>query len=160
MHRDLKAENIFLSKNFTAKICDFGLARRVPEDASLLTAETGTYRWMAPEIIAHKSYGTEVDVFSFGVMCWEIVTGGRLPYETLNPLQAAVAVVHQGLRPEIPETCSQILCCLMRECWETLPARRPHFSEIVVRLQEQELPKKTSKKSFLSRFRKEKQTIK
>lgn len=77
-----------------------------------MTAETGTYRWMAPEVIEHRPY-EKADVFSFGVVLWELVTG-RVPYAELNPVQAAVAVVQQGLRPAIPDSCHPRLANIMK----------------------------------------------
>ncbi|XP_022013208.1 serine/threonine-protein kinase STY17 [Helianthus annuus] len=67
-----------------------------------MTAETGTYRWMAPEVIEHKPYDHIADVFSFAIVLWELLTG-EVPYSYLTPLQAAVGVVQQGLRPTIPK---------------------------------------------------------
>ena len=79
------------------KIADFGVARVLTENGNM-TAETGTYRWMAPEVIEHRPYNIKADVFSFGIVVWELLTG-QVPYLGLTPLQAAVAVVQKGLRP-------------------------------------------------------------
>ncbi|GFY94540.1 ACT-like protein tyrosine kinase family protein [Actinidia rufa] len=75
------------------KVADFGVAR-VKAQTGVMTAETGTYRWMAPEVIEHKPYDHKADVFSFGIVLWELLTG-KLPYEYLTPLQAAVGVVQK-----------------------------------------------------------------
>jgi serine/threonine protein kinase len=75
------------------KVADFGVAR-VQAQSGVMTAETGTYRWMAPEVIEHKPYDRKADVFSFAIVLWELLTG-KIPYENLTPLQAAVGVVQK-----------------------------------------------------------------
>ncbi|MFS7925350.1 putative dual-specificity kinase TKL-Pl-4 family [Helianthus anomalus] len=75
------------------KVADFGVAR-VKAQTGVMTAETGTYRWMAHEVIEHKPYDHKADVFSFGVMLWELLSG-KLAYEYLTPILAAVGVVQK-----------------------------------------------------------------
>ncbi|PAL61235.1 hypothetical protein CEJ83_21250, partial [Acinetobacter baumannii] len=85
-----------------------------------MTAETGTYRWMAPEVIEHKPYDYKADVFSFGIALWELLTG-ELPYAGLTPLQAAVGVVQKSLRPTIPKHAYPRLAELLERCWQHDP---------------------------------------
>jgi len=98
-----------------------------------MTAETGTYRWMAPEVINHQPYDQKADVFSFAIVLWELLTA-KLPYDSMTPLQAALGV-RQGLRPPIPQNTHPTVENLLKRCWEADPTMRPSFSEIRIMLE-------------------------
>ncbi|XP_008466447.2 serine/threonine-protein kinase STY46-like isoform X2 [Cucumis melo] len=138
IHRDLKAANLLMDEYGVVKVADFGVAR-VLAQSGVMTAETGTYRWMAPEVIEHKPYDHKADVYSFGIVLWELLTG-QLPYNNLTPLQAAIGVVQKGLRPKIPRHAHPMIVDLLEKCWLQDPSLRPEFSEIT-RLLKQTPPK-------------------
>ncbi|XP_047049812.1 serine/threonine-protein kinase STY46-like [Lolium rigidum] len=132
-HRDLKTPNILLGYNQVVKITGFGEAKLGNQDGQM-TAEIGTYRWMAPEIINHKPYDHKADVFSFAIVLWELMTS-KVPYDDMMPLQAALAV-RKGFRLEIPPSVHPGLSGLVELCWDEDPDARPVFAEIIGRLEE------------------------
>jgi len=134
IHRDLASRNILLTQNFQAKVSDFGMSRANNEDNYNKTnTEVGPLKWMPPESILRRMYSTKSDVFSFGVVIWEILTR-QVPYQGLNAVEAAIQVATQGLRLPIPEDSPPLLAELMRMCWRENADERPTFNEICEKL--------------------------
>lgn len=160
IHRDLKSQNLLLNRRITEgakesqkphiKVADFGLSRNLASNegnsgASLgiMTSETGTYRWMAPEMMRHEPYNHKVDVYSFGIALWELWSR-EIPFSDMSPIQAAFAVADKGARPirispearrrYIPRSWTK----LIENCWASDPRLRPEFWQVVEILNEME----------------------
>lgn len=88
---------------------------------------------LAPEVLREDSYSEKADVFSFGVIMWELVTLKK-PYEELHPMRVMYMVAHQGVTLQIPDDCPPAIAELIRQCWEE-PAERPSFKELLKRLE-------------------------
>nr|CCA16589.1 protein kinase putative [Albugo laibachii Nc14] len=134
LHRDLKSPNLLVDSDYTIKISDFGLAR-VKAHVQTMTGNCGTVQWMAPEVLGNLKYTEKADVFSFGIVVWEVMTG-ECPYEGLSQVQAALGVLSRNLRPGIPKNCPPFFQRLMRSCWDRQADLRPSFSQIIVALSE------------------------
>jgi serine/threonine protein kinase len=156
IHRDLKSQNVLLDRPVengcpTLKIADFGLSRDfhggsgVADDsvAAVMTSETGTYRYMSPNIIRHEPYNTKADVYSFAVTVWEMFSC-EIPFSGMTPIQAAFAVADKGLRPSAVSEHARAnpvppaWQCLIEHCWHDDPHLRPRFVDIIKVLDEME----------------------
>jgi len=130
LHRDLKSLNVLFDNEGRAKICDFGFSRHMA-DNDMMTQNVGTPHWMAPELlISTGNYSYKVDVYSYGIVLWEIVSGNA-PFKGLDPTQIVAQVLTYNLRPSIPESVNLPLKSLITRCWDRIPDRRPSFDEIV-----------------------------
>ncbi|KAH0450954.1 hypothetical protein IEQ34_021646 [Dendrobium chrysotoxum] len=133
LHRDLKSENILLGQDLSVMVADFGISCQESQCGSG-KGFTSTYRWMAPEMIKEKHHTRKVDVYSFGIVLWELMTA-LIPFHDMNPEQAAFAVAEKNIRPPLPPCCPMALKHLIKQCWDTNPYKRPHFEEIVTTLE-------------------------
>ncbi|KAG5837222.1 hypothetical protein ANANG_G00237030 [Anguilla anguilla] len=139
IHRDLKSSNILILEQAdredvcwrTLKITDFGLAREWHRTTKMSAA--GTYAWMAPEVIKLSLFSKSSDVWSFGVLLWELLTG-EVPYREIDALAVAYGVAMSKLTLPIPSTCPEPFARLLEECWCPNPHGRPTFDSILKRL--------------------------
>uniref|UniRef100_A0AAV1UUN1 Protein kinase domain-containing protein n=1 Tax=Peronospora matthiolae TaxID=2874970 RepID=A0AAV1UUN1_9STRA len=129
LHRDMKSPNLLVERNFSIKISDFGLSR-VKAQIQTMTGNCGTVQWMAPEVLGNCKYTEKADVFSFGIVVWEIFTG-QCPYDGMTQIQVALGVLNHDLRPVIPRSCPRFFARLIQSCWAREPSLRPSFSDIM-----------------------------
>ncbi|VUZ42568.1 unnamed protein product [Hymenolepis diminuta] len=133
VHRDLAARNIFLDKNNDIKIGDFGLSRPFESQYS---SGLIAVRWTAPEVLANENeFENRADVWSFGVVVWEIYSFGSLPYSDV-PGHRLSALLQEGKRLDRPVNTPDKMATLMERCWQLKPEERLSFSDIVKDLTE------------------------
>ena len=128
IHRDLKTENILLEKNKLPVICDLGTSR-VINGQQPFTGQLGTPNYMAPEFIKNESYDKSIDVYSFGMILWEMLTK-EIPFAGKDPAQILYLMMSKK-QLEIPKNTPKNLANLIRSCWDTDPSQRPPFTTIV-----------------------------
>ncbi|XP_072252076.1 vascular endothelial growth factor receptor 3 [Leuresthes tenuis] len=133
IHRDLAARNILLSENNIVKICDFGLARDIYKDPDYVRKGNARLplKWMAPESIFDKVYTSQSDVWSFGVLLWEIFSLGASPYPGVQIDEDFCKQLKDGVRMRAPETASPEIYGIMLACWHGEPKERPTFPALV-----------------------------
>ncbi|XP_052563220.1 fibroblast growth factor receptor homolog 1-like [Culex pipiens pallens] len=132
VHRDLAARNILVAEGLVMKISDFGLARDVhhQEYYRKLTAGRMPIRWMAPESLEFLFFDSKTDVWSYGVLLWEIMTLGGQPYQFLPARENLLRYLKQGHRLEQPRFCPDKVYRVMNQCWQSNPEQRSSFIEI------------------------------
>ncbi|XP_051917176.1 hepatocyte growth factor receptor [Hippocampus zosterae] len=134
VHRDLAARNCMLDESYTVKVADFGLARDVyDKEYYSVHNKSGVklpVKWMALESLQTHKFTAKSDVWSFGVLLWELMTRGAPPYSDVNSFDITVFLL-QGRRLLQPEFCPDSLYTVMVECWHPKPERRPSFSDLV-----------------------------
>lgn len=134
VHRDLKSPNLLVDRDWTVKVCDFGMSK--VKGATYLTAKSqgGTPEWMAPEVLRNEACDEKSDVYSYGVILYELAVG-KEPWHELNQMQVVGAVGFNRQRLELPTDLDPAVTALITSCWADRPAERPSFSEVLSILQ-------------------------
>ncbi|XP_064418479.1 ephrin type-A receptor 4b [Latimeria chalumnae] len=133
VHRDLAARNILVNSNLVCKVSDFGLSRVLEDDPEAAYTTRGgkiPIRWTAPEAIAYRKFTSASDVWSYGIVMWEVVSFGERPYWEMSN-QDVIKAIDEGYRLPAPMDCPLVLHQLMLDCWEKARSDRPKFGQIV-----------------------------
>ncbi|KAL3512185.1 hypothetical protein ACH5RR_024902 [Cinchona calisaya] len=139
VHRDLKSPNLLVDKHWVGKVCDFGLSRMKHSTFLSSRSTAGTAEWMAPEVLRNEPSDEKCDVYSFGVILWELCTLQQ-PWGGMNPMQVVGAVGFQDRRLDIPEDIDPAIADIICRCWQTDPKLRPSFAEIMAALKPLQKP--------------------
>ncbi|XP_077182721.1 macrophage colony-stimulating factor 1 receptor [Paroedura picta] len=139
IHRDLAARNVLVADGQVAKICDFGLARDIMNDTNYVVKGNARLpvKWMAPESIFECVYTVQSDVWSYGILLWEIFSLGRSPYPGMKVDSKFYSLVKQGYQMARPDFASDNTYNIMKTCWSLEPTKRPTFTEICIAIQKQ-----------------------
>ncbi|XP_068087282.1 ephrin type-A receptor 7 isoform X5 [Hyperolius riggenbachi] len=133
VHRDLAARNILVNSNLVCKVSDFGLSRVIDDDPDAVYTTTGgkiPVRWTAPEAIQYRKFTSASDVWSYGIVMWEIMSYGERPYWDMSN-QDVIKAIEEGYRLPAPMDCPAGLHQLMLDCWQKERGERPKFEQIV-----------------------------
>eukprot|EP00268_Persea_americana_P004618 TRINITY_DN1148_c0_g2_i4.p1 TRINITY_DN1148_c0_g2~~TRINITY_DN1148_c0_g2_i4.p1 ORF type:complete len:998 (+),score=218.27 TRINITY_DN1148_c0_g2_i4:146-3139(+) len=130
VHRDLKSSNLLVDKNWVVKVCDFGLSRLKHHTFLSSKSTAGTPEWMAPEVLRNEPSNEKCDVYSFGVILWELATL-RMPWSGMNPMQVVGAVGFQDRRLDIPKEVDPMVAQIIYDCWQREPNLRPSFAQLI-----------------------------
>ncbi|XP_061591741.1 tyrosine-protein kinase SRK3-like [Cololabis saira] len=136
VHRDLAARNILVGEDLACKVADFGLARIIKD--SVYTASRTTkipVRWTAPEAAIYQRFSVKSDVWSFGVLLYEMMSRGKMPYEGKNNKEV-LTILTSGFRLPRPTRCPHNIYCIMMDCWAAEPSKRPTFHALHSQLDE------------------------
>uniref|UniRef100_A0A3B3RMV1 Tyrosine-protein kinase n=1 Tax=Paramormyrops kingsleyae TaxID=1676925 RepID=A0A3B3RMV1_9TELE len=131
VHRDLAARNVLVSEDNIAKVSDFGLTK---EASSTQDTAKLPVKWTSPEALREKQFSTKSDVWSYGILLWEIYSFGRVPYPRI-PLKEVVPRVEKGYKMDAPDGCPLVVYDIMKQCWTLSPVERPSFQLLREKLQ-------------------------
>ena len=137
VHRDLKSLNVLLDNDLLPRLCDFGIARFM-DSATPMTKAIGTPHWMAPEMLSNGKYGPEVDVYSYAMILYELLTD-EVPWGNTRPESMLRQVLVEGKRPQLPRNTPPAMKDLIKMCWAQQPKSRPSFLEIYQMFESEEV---------------------
>ncbi|XP_012223311.1 mitogen-activated protein kinase kinase kinase 12 isoform X4 [Linepithema humile] len=132
IHRDLKSPNVLIGQREVVKISDFGTSRQWNEVSTKMTF-AGTVAWMAPEVIRNEPCSEKVDIWSYGVVLWELLSG-EIPYKDVDSSAVMWGVGSNSLHLPIPTSCPEGYGLLVKQCWAAKPRNRPSFKLIEMHL--------------------------
>eukprot|EP00959_Pyramimonas_sp_CCMP1952_P071639 1496278-Pyramimonas_sp.AAC.1 len=153
IHRDLKPANIMITAHGSCKIGDFGLSRTLQplkdklrpgfskylgemNEAYVMTGETGTYRYMAPEVFRHETYNVKADTYAVAMIMYQMFEGCQ-PFKGMDPVKAAMQAASTGLRPQFNgRTTPAPVRDLIETMWDAVQTKRPHLLDVVASLEE------------------------
>ena len=133
IHRDLKSQNLLVAADYSVKVADFGLSREALLGPAAMT-RVGSVQWAAPEVLLGKEYSHQCDLWSFGVVCWEVLTA-RVPFDGMAQTTVATKVAVEGLRLPVPPRTPLRLLRLIARCWSEQPELRPSFDHAEIEIQ-------------------------
>jgi serine/threonine protein kinase len=131
IHRDIKSSNILIDNGYRAKLGDFGFVT-LQQDCTM--TKCGTPCWIAPEIMQGERYGRSADIYSFGIVMWEVLTC-KMPYDG----HPNIPEIIKGERPPIPSSCNAGYSALMQACWDSEQEKRPSIEDIIISLSSEDI---------------------
>jgi sterile alpha motif and leucine zipper-containing kinase AZK len=139
VHRDLKPSNLLVDSTGSVQVCDFGTSRQVVPTGTMSVCGTPVY--MAPEVLRGDRYDERADLYSFGIVLWELLVR-ELPFKGVIPVVAGMKIAYEGARPPVPAVETMIepgqpqYLKLIQDCWAQQATERPMFNQVVTMLQE------------------------
>ncbi|NWS42201.1 FLT3 kinase, partial [Probosciger aterrimus] len=133
IHRDLAARNVLVTHGKVVKICDFGLARDIVNDSNYIVRGNARLpvKWMAPESLFERTYTLKSDVWSYGILLWEIFSLGVNPYPGIQVDANFYKLIQNGFKMDQPYYATKDVYHVMRSCWDLDSRKRPSFSQLV-----------------------------
>ena len=132
IHRDLKSQNLLVAPDLSVRVADFGLSRECLHAGAM--TRVGSVQWAAPEVLLGQAYSHKCDLWSFGVVCWEVLTA-RIPFDGMSQPAVATQVAMEGMRLPVPPHVPLRLLRLIARCWSDVADQRPEFGTVEVELQ-------------------------
>ncbi|XP_041456171.1 tyrosine-protein kinase TXK-like isoform X1 [Lytechinus variegatus] len=134
IHRDLAARNCLVGDKHIVKVADFGLTRYVMDDEYTSSGTKFPIKWAPPEVLHYTRFSSKSDVWAFGILMWEVFSGGLAPYPAMSNVEVVDQVTRHGYRMDRPDHCPYQMYRIMNECWRERPENRPSFNSLTGKL--------------------------